>query len=97
MTKSEGSQKPKLEVQRQMIERKRDQFREMGFDSELEIATLKVQKPLGPEEEREKAKALTDLRSKADNCYRSAKELGEMLASLPEPKKQDSSAEKTKK
>jgi hypothetical protein len=81
-------QKPDVEIQRRMIEQKRDQFRQAGFDAELEIATLKVQDVSGESEEDERGKMITTLKGKAENCYRSAEELSAMLARLPKPKKE---------
>lgn len=83
---TDESEKPSAEIQRQIIEQKRSQFRAMGFEAELEIATLKIQKA-GREEERQRAKTLVDLRDKANNCYASATELTRLLSELPEPPK----------
>lgn len=92
MTKSpKQSQQPDDDVKRQMIEERIGKFRRAGFDAELEIATLKIQKTSGDKEERERTEALKNLRSTAANCYASAKELSQMLESLPAPKKEKAS------
>lgn len=82
------SQQPADDVKRSMIEERIGKFRRAGFDAELEIATLKIQKTSGDKEERERDGALKNLRSTAANCYASAKELSSMLEALPVPKKE---------
>lgn len=85
------NQRPSRDVQRAMIEQKRDQFRAAGFEAELELATLKVQEPASKEEKEQQEKAFEDLKLKAANCYRSATELSGMLATMPKPKAKEGS------
>lgn len=81
-----NSQQPTLEVRRQMIEQRRDNFRAQGFDAELEISTLEIQETASPEEQQEKQKAIDVLRGKVRNCYKSAEHLSGLIAQLPKPK-----------
>lgn len=89
---TKDEQHPELEVKRKMMEQRRDHFRQEGFGAELEIATFKIQKTGSPGEERQKSQTLKDLRTKADNCYASARELVRLLAELPEAPKESESA-----
>lgn len=82
------NQKPELEIQRKMIEQRRDNFRAQGFDAELEIETLEIQETAGDDEGREKEKAVEVLRGKSRNCYKSAEHLSGLLSRLPKPKKE---------
>lgn len=79
-------ERPEADVQRKMIEQRRDQFRAAGFDAEMEVVCLKAQQ-VPAEQEREKAKTLGEFRQKAENCYASAREMVRLLAELPEPEK----------
>lgn len=87
---SDESQKPDPQVQRSMIEGKRDQLRAAGFDAQLEVISLNAQKVESPGEERDRVKMVREFRLKAENCYLGAKELDALLSELPEPEKEKS-------
>lgn len=74
---------PTLETKRSILTQKRDQFRAMGYEAEVEVETIAVQ-VAGTDEDA--AQTIANLKSKASNCYMSARRLDEMLAKLPQPK-----------
>ena len=82
------SQKPELDVQRRIIEQKRDQFRAHGFETELEVTTLRVQEVASEAEGAKREEMIQDLETKVRNCYRSAEELQSLLAKLPKLKQE---------
>jgi hypothetical protein len=81
------NQRPELEVRRQMLTQMRDNFRAQGFEAETNVDALAVQLTDGPEAKTQWEKMISDYRSKAENCYRSAEALTGQLAKLPKPKK----------
>jgi hypothetical protein len=79
------SQKPEVEVRRQMLTAMRDDLRAKGFEAETNVSVLSVQS-VGAEDEEARAKAIRDLEQKSANCYRGAERLSAELAKLPNAK-----------
>ena len=71
---------PTIAVQRALLTQKRDQFRALGFECELDAETLAAQHAPNAAELVEQ---ITNVRRKAANCYASARRLDVMLAELP--------------
>ena len=77
-------QQPSPEIQRRIIEQKRDQFRAEAFGAEIEMAAVAAQTVGVSDEERERTS--TELANKAANCYAAAKKMDDLLKALPKPK-----------
>ena len=74
---------PSKDVQRQQIERAREEFRQQGFAAELNIEALLVQSAGDDESVEAQIKQFEHSR---DNAYASARRMDEMLKKLPAPK-----------
>lgn len=75
---------PTVEIKRAILTQKRDEFRAMAYGAEVDVETLLVQVAVSDDQVDQQ---VTNLKQKADNCYRSARRLDEMLAKLPKPPK----------
>lgn len=75
---------PTTTVQRAMLEAKRDQFKQAGFDHSLESQAAMVQDP-GPGAKAKQALAdeVKRLDAMSANAYRAAKRMQAMLDELP--------------
>jgi hypothetical protein len=75
---------PDTKTQRAMLEQKRDQFKQVGFDNVMEAEAAKVQNP-GPSAQgkKELADHIKTLEAKAANAYASAKRMQAMIDELP--------------
>lgn len=74
-----------------MLTQMRDQFRAQGFEAEMNAEAVSVQVSESEEEEAARTKMVAECRSKAENGYRCAEKMSELLAKLPKPKKEASS------
>lgn len=78
------SYRPALEQRRAMLTSARDQFRQKGYEAELNIEALKVQ---SQEEDGETTEQrVTDATNTAENAYKAARRMDELLSKLPTPK-----------
>jgi|GEM_PF-6120708 len=75
---------PELATKRQMLEQKRDQFRQVGYDAFLERMAAEVQDP-GPSKQAKEAHAvyLKELEAKEANAYAAARRMQELIDALP--------------
>lgn len=75
---------PDLKTQRAMIEQKRDQFKQAGFDSFLESIAAEAQDPgPGAKAKAELAEHIKGLNAKSANAYAAAKRMQVLLDELP--------------
>lgn len=80
---------PETKVQRAMIEQKRDQFKQAGFDSFLEALAAEAQDPgPGSKAKAELAEHIKGLNAKSANAYAAAKRMQAMLDELPDEAKE---------
>lgn len=83
---------PELNVQREILERKRDLLRAQAFEHELNAICNEAQTSLaGLEEKRDLVKAIVQNKKNAKQLYAAARALQKKLDELPEP---ESSEEK---
>jgi hypothetical protein len=78
-----SNQQPELEVRRAMLTQMLANLRAQGFEAETNVTVLSVQTA----NEDERADAIADLKTKAQNCYKGAEELSLQLSKLPKAKK----------
>ena len=74
---------PSKDVQRQQLERAREEFRQQGFAAEMNIEALLVQNGGDDESVADQIKKFEHSR---DNAYASARRMDELLKKLPAPK-----------
>lgn len=74
-------QSPTIDARRAMLTQKRDNFRNLAYDAEIEVVAVSSQSEGVTEAER--AKAVEELTAKATNCYASAAALDALLSKLP--------------
>jgi hypothetical protein len=75
---------PELTVQRQMLEQKRDQFKQAGYDAFLEAEAAKVQDPgKAPGAKAQLEAAVKELEAKSVNAYTAARRMQAMIDALP--------------
>ena len=75
--------RPPLETKRAQLTNAREQFRQKGYEAELNIEALTVQEGIDDEA---RVKQLTDLENTRDNSYKAARRMDTLLAELPAPK-----------
>lgn len=75
---------PELALQRQMLEQKRDAFKQQGFDAFLEAEAAKVQDPgKVPGAKAQLESMVKELEAKSANAYAAARRMQEMIDALP--------------
>jgi hypothetical protein len=73
-------QRPPLEIQRAILTQMRDNLQASGFEAEINAQILAVQTT---DNNVELTKAIADHTQKAENSYKSAQALSELIAALP--------------